>query len=924
MKKSILSILLLSALLFGLFSGIMTASAVYSPPAASSSEILEQLSLSGNTQHPRLLADRDDFARIRRLIKTDPYMMSWYERLYTYAEGQLTEPLLVYEVPSNSRQLTTISRIATDRLCNMAFVYHISGDHRFAKQAVQELVNLSKFPDWRAKEYLDMTQLAYGVAIGYDWLYHYMSDAQRTTVREAIYHYAVKPTVTTYRKDWYKTSVGNLNTWCNGMETMAALSIIEDYPDDCALLISDTVTNVQVAMKKLLPMGGYIEAPSYFGPGISYLVQMIDCMESTLGTDFRLSEVEGLRETASYLPKMNGERSAFNYGDCGAAVIASPSLYWFADRYQMPELSVYERDHQRPTISTQDDYLALIWYDPTLVEGMVEYEGRSDALIYSDAYESTALFRSFPEDPRRIFAGIKSGDNMSPHSDLDIGTFILEALGERWFEDLGSDSYGLSGYFTQAKETDPRWTYYRKRTEGQNTLLWNPNSLGGQVLNSQCQITGYESGYDGGFATVDMTAAYRGASSVNRGLALFDNRSRILLRDEFRSSTTGELYWFAHTKAAVSLSQDGKTAELTLKGKSLLAQIVSPANGVFTLMEAKPLPTSPTSSAQNANAGVQKLTIHLPSVNNADIAVVFTPILEQRDRDKALPQNALVNFSSLISPCEPNTALVPNSEGIYEIHTADELVRFSEMVNSGTTFAGKTVQLMADIDLKNRSFTPIGGNTDSDGNSGKAFKGTFDGNHHVIRNLLIFEPNGFYVGLFGYAHSAIIQNLGIESGYVFGHRKTAGILGRAYNSTLTNCYSKAKILCRNGQAAGLVANAGGITTIQDCYHSGAVHCGAEIAGGIVGLIAAGNGITLRNCYHSGELTDTQGSCGLVGYYGMNADAATTQIVIENCYTTELLRGSTTGDRDYVKITNSLQLTEDELPSMAIALGSAYI
>ncbi len=923
MKRTIVAILLSFAIFAGFFSfAVVPVDAV--DPAADTSEILSLLEQGGNMSHPRLLADREDFARVRRLVQTDPYMMHWYERLYAYAEEQLEQPLPTYEYPAGSRQLDAISRVTTGRVCNMAFVYHVTGDKRFAGRAVQELMAVSNFPDWRAKEYLDMTQLAYGVAIGYDWLYDYMTEAQRTKVRDALYNYAVLPTVTTHRNDWYKTSVGNLNTWCNGMATIAALAVLEDYPQDAALLISDAVTNVQVAMNKLLPMGSYIEAPSYFGPGICYLVQMIDCIESTLGTDFGLSEVEGLRETADYLTKMNAERCSFNYGDCPAAVIVTPSLYWFANRYSRPELAVYERSHQQISISTPDDYLALLWYDPEAVEGMDEYEDHADALLYSDAYESTATFRSFPEDPRRIFAGIKSGDNSSPHSDLDIGTFVLEALGELWFMDFGSDSYGLPGYFTQAKETDPRWTYYRKRTEGQNTLLMNPGTLGGQVLAAKCQLDAYESGYDGGYATLDMTAAYPDASSVKRGMAMFDNRSRILLVDEIQCKNPTDLYWFAHTKAAVSLSADGKTAELTLKGKTLTAQIISPSNATFSLMEAKPLSTSPNPTGQNANAGVQKLTIHLNDFQNGNIAVVFTPILEESDRSKALPGNSIADFSALLQHCAPGTALAPNKEGIYEIRTAEELIALSQMVNSGTTFSGKTVKLLNDIDLKHRTFTPIGGCTGAEADQGKSFRGIFDGGNHVIKNLLIYEPDSFYVGLFGYVNNGTIKNVGIENGYVFGNRKVAGLVGRANHTAIASCFSKAKVICSGGQAGGLVSCVGGECSITDSYHNGIVRSSGEIAGGIVGFIPNNVKVTIQNCYHTGELSDTQGSCGLVGYYGMLADAATTQITVENCYATDALRGSTTGDKEYVSINNSAVISKEELPSFAINLGSAYM
>ncbi|WP_199701287.1 hypothetical protein [Jiangella rhizosphaerae] len=38
------------------------------------------------------------------------------------------------------------------------------------------------------------------------------------------------------------------------------------------------------------------------------------------------------------------------------------------------------------------------------------------------------------------FFGFKAGDNASSHADLDLGTFVLDALGTRWAAELGPES----------------------------------------------------------------------------------------------------------------------------------------------------------------------------------------------------------------------------------------------------------------------------------------------------------------------------------------------------------------------------------------------------------------------------------------------------------------------------------------------------
>ena len=76
------------------------------------------------------------------------------------------------------------------------------------------------------------------------------------------------------------------------------------------------------------------------------------------------------------------------------------------------------------------------------------------------------------------------------------------------------------------------------------------------------------------------------------------------------------------------------------------------------------------------------------------------------------------------------------------ISTLEELKAFRDEVNAGNTFAGKTVELAANIDLMSEEWTPIGNDTNK-------FQGTFDGKGYTVSNLVI-TGNNSYVGFFGF------------------------------------------------------------------------------------------------------------------------------------------------------------------------------
>ena len=867
--------------------------------------------------HPRLLMHEEDFTELRRRVETDPYSKILYARIYEYALAQLEAPLCVYGLPDGQR-LLEISREASKRIIWCSIVYKVSGDRRFANRAIEEMINVCAFPDWHPDHYLDVAQMTYGVGLGYDWLYNELTSSQRATIAKTVYNYAM---VSCEGESFWKTK-SNWNVWCHGGLTIGALAIYESYPAVCRSYLSRAISSIQISLNEYAPLGAFPEGPGYYGVASEFTALFMDSMLSVLGTEFGLCDLQGMRESAGFYPAINGYVTTFNYGDGSSTPGNRASLHWYAEQFNMPYLSVYQRKYQTTSTDRTDLALALLWYDPETVEGVTLEDAQSDYLLYSNANESVASFRSFSGDPRQIYAAIKSGYNNTSHSDMDIGTFVMEAMGERWFEELSQENYNVPGYW-DLSDNGSRWTYYRKRTEGQNVYVLNPDMTGGQDHNARAQIENYESTYDGGYATVNVLDAYDsyGMTSGKRGLMLFDGRSRVLLRDEILCKSGSELYWFAHTKAEIALSSDGRVAMLTMNGKTLEARIGSPSNAVFTVSDAVPLSTSPNPSGNNANSGIRKLVIHLTNVSKADIAVTFTPIYEASDSGKPVPTVNLANMASALKAYAQGTTLKANKSGIYEIHTADQLCLLAEMVQGGESFKGKTLRLMADIDLKNRNFMPIGGNGTS-----TAFQGNFDGNGHVIRNLLIFRPGVSNVGLFGRTESATIKDLGIENGTVFCGGASAALIGVARNSTVTGCFSRSNVVGNGSHIGGIIGQLEGSGTVKNCYNTGDVKNSASVAGGVVGYIASSTTAVLENCYHAGILSDSGTNCGLIGYYHTtNTTYLCKSVTVSNCYSTQPLKGSTVADSTSIEhYSDSAVISEGRMVSMAVPGRCLYL
>ncbi|MEE1503059.1 MAG: GLUG motif-containing protein, partial [Acutalibacteraceae bacterium] len=154
-----------------------------------------------------------------------------------------------------------------------------------------------------------------------------------------------------------------------------------------------------------------------------------------------------------------------------------------------------------------------------------------------------------------------------------------------------------------------------------------------------------------------------------------------------------------------------------------------------------------------------------------------------------------------------------DSNGYYEIGTADELYAFAQIVNNGNnTING---ELTADITVNEnvltedcelngdgsnfRVWTPIGKGI-------HIYKGTFDGGEYTVRGLYFNNSNTTYVGLFGYIDDGgRVQNVGVVDSYISANYYVGGVVGHSSsNSTVTNCYNAGTVTSNSRFIGGVV------------------------------------------------------------------------------------------------------------------------
>ena len=139
-------------------------------------------------------------------------------------------------------------------------------------------------------------------------------------------------------------------------------------------------------------------------------------------------------------------------------------------------------------------------------------------------------------------------------------------------------------------------------------------------------------------------------------------------------------------------------------------------------------------------------------------------------------------------------------DGYYQIATPANLVWFSTYVDKGSgedKYSKANAVLTNDIDLTEiDNFMPIGMHIDTDNEAGVegrdyAYRGHFDGQGHVIRNLTVKRTDYAEVGLFGRLIDADIRNLGIENATMSSETgiRVGVIAGIILRGNIENCYT---------------------------------------------------------------------------------------------------------------------------------------
>ena len=235
----------------------------------------------------------------------------------------------------------------------------------------------------------------------------------------------------------------------------------------------------------------------------------------------------------------------------------------------------------------------------------------------------------------------------------------------------------------------------------------------------------------------------------------------------------------------------------------------------------------------------------------------------------------------------------------FEIATGEDFVDFTKKVYNGMVYANAI--LTADINLitYREQIYPIG-------NTSNPYKGTFDGQGHVLKNIGSM--------LFGATDGATIKNLGLEGGkveenptYAYNTGTLVGTCLGTNPTTIINCYSDAGIFSATKEVGGLVGKLYG--TISNSYYNGTIRVSGNVGGLIGTSYSSDKPAIIDHCFVSSKRIRTSGKTAICGTLAGNLHSGSE---IYRCYSTdaaEQLVGTNDGD-----VSQCLFFTEEEFAS----------
>ncbi len=580
-------------------------------------------------KHPRLFVTEDRIPKLKEKVLSDPYMQGLLARLVKDADALIDTPpreRIMYGI-----RLFGSCATVKERLFKLSVAYIFTDDAKYAERAWVEIESSLNWCDLNLDQhFLDSGEYGPGIAIAYDTFYYYFTDEQKRFIRERMTELYLNFCVGVYRGENSYNGMRKKNIQCNwgavcgtSMLLCALTFMDEEAPESeftakCKYIAVNAMQTLEHIATGLSPEGKWDEGMGYWEYVLEHLGWTMTSLENIFGTTFGFKDVPGmcdLPKLGMYLQTHNG---VFNYASPSASKGCTgfnfvPEVFIYANMYNDIGITQFY-DAFYKELNQEYGYYRYLLFAPK-----PDTLNNSKTKIAPDKYYKTSgmcSLRTDFNDPDGIYLGVVGGTTGEyNNSHFDKGSFIFEALGERWLIDMGRNG----------NDTYP----YLKRTETHNAVSINPSADNkGQEMGVPVYATRFESKPEGALVVYDLSDAYgTRVKEYKRGFKLTDNRTVLEVRDEISLQEKSDIHYNLITRADVTIDKDGMGVTLRQNGKECKIAFYSNASDFkIAIGDLTPVGNFESPEQEKFAEGVRRIRLLAEAEGDVVFSARITPI----------------------------------------------------------------------------------------------------------------------------------------------------------------------------------------------------------------------------------------------------------------------------------------------------------
>lgn len=584
--------------------------------------------------HPRLFLREGEEKALMANIRQDDTWSRMHDAIV--AECAVIDTLPLCERVIKGPRMHAVSCEVLRRVLFLSYAYRTEGLETCAARAEKEMLHAAGFIDWNPSHFLDVAEMSTALAIGYDWLYGYLPQASRDSIRTALATKGLEPALDPAYADRF-VHTSNWGQVCNGGMAVASIALLTEEPEKAQAILDRSRANILIPMKaEYPPEGCFPEGFGYWAFGTQYNILFLDALWKYFGRD-AINEylaVPGFIESGNYSQQLiTPSLQTFGYSDNSTRIYLEPAVMWFNAIRPDPKMYYWQKplfekfDLTKSYVKTIKNRLIpfmVIWGAGTGNGPAVHLSApeKPQGNFYAGHGTNDICVMRTGWDTDDAYLGFKAGKVRNPHGHMDVGSFYYEYKGVRWSLDLGSDDYGKVqvhgiGLFDMWAGSD-RWTKLTKYNNFAHSTTYPEGVY--QEIRALCSIVADEASMT---ASSDITGLYpKKIKKLERAVRLDGVSARI--EDRISCEDNPVTMVWNMTTEAVEMKRKGSRIILTAKGGEQLELSVS-SKLAFTarLVSAKP---EHKYEGQNEGISFLRLTYTVPSWTDYRFTVNLKPL----------------------------------------------------------------------------------------------------------------------------------------------------------------------------------------------------------------------------------------------------------------------------------------------------------